>query len=238
MYMGMNSCVRLNSGIYLTMPGSPNNNWTWMAWFKFNHFAAKQACFGLLGGQHTDCLVNTDRRNGSCSDGPGPNGSQYAPSNAWGHFTFTQNSGSGLTESYINGVLSFSSTGMGNPSGSMRVGLGHCGEPLYGQVSAIKAWSRTLTVAEIQAEMPSALPVNTTNIFSYHPMPMNQDVTTTLADYSGNSKTFTLTGTPTVDAGPPDLIWEGGHQRHEVVPNHPAGNVIDTSGGRPFTISV
>jgi hypothetical protein len=79
---------------------------------------------------------------------------------------------------------------------------------LHADIAAVKIYDRALTQAEIVREMPFALPVSMDGINSFYPMPDGKDVTNTIVDFSTNNLSLTQSGTLTVEAGPPNLVWD------------------------------
>jgi len=90
------------------------------------------------------------------------------------------------------GGLAIGSTGAGSP-----------GEWFDGRVAYIKIWTAALTAAEIQAEMLSAFPKRTADLYGY--WPLYESGASSVKDYSGNGRDFTVSyyGTlPTTLPGP------------------------------------
>ena len=76
---------------------------------------------------------------------------------------------------------------------------------LDGRFAAIKVWDAVLTQAELEQEKWSIRPRRWANIHLWAPC----RIATELADYSGNGRTLTATGTLTTEDGPP-VPWGAG----------------------------
>lgn len=92
-------------------------------------------------------------------------------------------------------------------AGSLRHTIGNNGysEWLDGRFAYIREWSAILDSAELLAEMGSATPVRTTNLWASNPLLVHTDLT----DTTGNGRSFTGGGTLTTEDGP-DLGGEDG----------------------------
>lgn len=74
------------------------------------------------------------------------------------------------------------------------------GDWFNGSVAAVKVWTAALTQTELEAEMLKYAPQRTSNLWAAYTFQNGPQTT----DDSGNGRTLTQTGTPTLDAaGPP-----------------------------------
>jgi hypothetical protein len=74
------------------------------------------------------------------------------------------------------------------------------GDPWAGSIAAVKVWNAVLTQTELTAEAAKYAPQRTANLWGAYSFQSGPQTT----DDSGNSRTLTAVGTPTLDAsGPP-----------------------------------
>lgn len=78
------------------------------------------------------------------------------------------------------------------------------GQWFNGRIGPIKSWIITKSQAELQQELYSILPVSFSSLYSW--WPTFPGSTERLADYSGNGRNWTATGTLT-DEDPPPVSW-------------------------------
>ena len=92
-----------------------------------------------------------------------------------------------------------------NDANTFYIGNGGYGDWLNGSVAAVKIWTAALTQTELETEMTSYAPVRTANLWAAYKFDAGPQTT----DDSGNGRTLTSAGTPTLDSsGPP--IGAGG----------------------------
>jgi len=72
---------------------------------------------------------------------------------------------------------------------------------INGRIAGLKQWDAVLTPEELWAERSQLAPVRVQNLVSWYPM--LGAATASAADFSGNGRNFTVTGSPTVADGPP-----------------------------------
>jgi hypothetical protein len=74
------------------------------------------------------------------------------------------------------------------------------GDPWAGSIAAVKVWNAVLNQTELTAEAAKYAPVRTANLWGAYSFQSGPQTT----DDSGNGRTLTATGTPTLDSsGPP-----------------------------------
>lgn len=74
------------------------------------------------------------------------------------------------------------------------------------RVAALKIFDTNLTKAQIDSEMRQYLPVNWSSLNAFYPMLGGGSISSTVRDYSGFARDWTITGSPTIDACPP-IPW-------------------------------
>lgn len=82
------------------------------------------------------------------------------------------------------------------------VGSNGFNEWLNGSMAAVKIWTATLTQAELEKERKFFRPQRTSNLWAAYPFAGGPDT----SDYSGNARTLTTAGAPTVTDNPP-ITW-------------------------------
>lgn len=139
----------------------------------------------------------------------------------WYHVAIVAAAGGGGSRiAYLNGVQDLAATGDDITGGTLFVGNNSGGLLLNGRMAAVKAYSTTLTQAQIRQEMRQYLPYRTANLFAFWPLLTAAQGT---IDFSGNAHPLTSNGTPTTEDGPP-IPWSRG--QIVTVPT-----VISPSGG-------
>jgi hypothetical protein len=74
------------------------------------------------------------------------------------------------------------------------------GDPFAGSIAAVKVWNAVLTQTELTTEAAKYAPQRTANLWGAYSFQSGPQTT----DDSGNGRTLTATGTPTLDSsGPP-----------------------------------
>lgn len=133
-----------------------------------------------------------------------------SPSNGtWYHTALVRESTTSL-KMYVDGALQGTVTA--NVSGrasaaNMRLGNSALSDsPMDGRVCATKIWTRALTLAEVNAEMRTIRPLDTTSLWGWYPnFPGSGE---RARDYSGNGRNWTEGGTLT-DEDPPPVSYGG-----------------------------
>lgn len=128
-------------------------------------------------------------------------GSSVLTASTWIHLAITvAGSGAGQCIGYLNGVQEISTAAVASLTATTHyVGDSAGGDPLTGRVGAVKIYNGVLTADQIKQEMRSYMPVNTTNLVSWHPLFAHTDV-------SQYGATYTVNGTVTTAQGPP-ITW-------------------------------
>ena len=98
-----------------------------------------------------------------------------------------------------------STTGQASTTNRLTLGNDTALSWMSGRFSAIKVWDAVLTQAELEQEKWSIRPRRWANLHLWAPC----RIATELADYSGNGRTLTATGTLTTEDGPP-VPWGAG----------------------------
>lgn len=81
-----------------------------------------------------------------------------------------------------------------------------------GRMAALKQWDGVvLTADEMWAERQQFLPARTANLYSFHPMVGSTNASSVI-DYGGSARNFTVTGSLTIEGGPP-IPWRQGRRR-------------------------
>ena len=112
---------------------------------------------------------------------------------------------------YLNGALDI--TNLDNVTTRVAVAQndidqrsGVTGEAFNGRVCAVKAWSTSLTLAEVNSEMNTIRPINQASLHAFWPMfPGSGE---RIKDYSGNGRDWTEVGTLT-DEDPAPVSYGG-----------------------------
>jgi len=152
-------------------------------------------------GRSTAGLFNLGVSNGGGA--AGVTGSALSLS-TWYHITVVRSSTTLLT-AYLNGVSDITNSGsvVGRTTNDTFI-LGEAadsGDDFTGQVAGLKAWAVALSVEEIQAEMLSIRPRAFASLYGFWPF-----LTNDIADYSGNGRSWTLTGVVDSVDNPP-VSW-------------------------------
>lgn len=137
----------------------------------------------------------------------------------WYHVALTSSASTGSTTfAYLNGLLDITAGSVSFTTAKIWFGNTSGGDPLDGNIAAIKVWNRTMTSGEIAAELPYAMPVNWAGLNCCYPMASGWDVASSglviprgtvsrWADVSGVlGNDFTEAGTIDTDNGPPILF--------------------------------
>lgn len=202
-----------------------NADYTWCGWVRFASLGGY--AFGSKGGGGTayDNLEILYFSAGTelsiyCSTMGGGTGSDALGTTfataTWYHLTLTRSGN--FVRAYVNGVLDgeveFAVTGRPD-STSMQMcaswdGSQFCDARLWGW----KAWSRALTVAEIQREMQQAAPNSGLSLFGWWPFLADNRAT----DFGGQAHTWTENNSPTTE-DPPDVAFRPRASQEFVVPS-------------------
>ena len=129
-------------------------------------------------------------------------GSQTINNNQWYAVTWTWD---GTTDRlYINGVLEISTTAI-NTGSRLTIDLGRISSSLSDIVNfdGLKIWQAVLTPEEIRNEIHSIKPKRWQDLWAW--LPCNNGAAIG-ADYSGNGRSFTQTGT-VIETSPSSTAW-------------------------------
>ena len=126
----------------------------------------------------------------------------------WYFFAYNFTNGTNTKAAYaahVNdaNVTDYSFTANANipASGTLILGNTGFGDWMNGTLMAVKVWSGVaLSQAEFEAERWFITPQRTDNLYAWYPL---DDGVISTTDYSGNGRTLTAAGTPTVDDNPP-----------------------------------
>lgn len=125
----------------------------------------------------------------------------------WYHIGFVVlGTGAGQMLGYLNGVLNI--TGNSATGSGSQIRLANTswdGDPPDMRMAAVKIYSAGLTASEIQDEVQYFRPVRTTNLNTWLPC-VHPTAANNANDWSGNGYHMTVTGSPTVEDGPP-ISW-------------------------------
>lgn len=141
---------------------------------------------------------------------PDATGSVSPTTGVWYHTALVRESTTSL-KMYIDGVLqgtvTANVTGRGaSTTMSMGNNVSASDSAMDGRVAAIKIWTRALTLAEVNAEMRTIRPLDTTSLWGWYPnFPGSGE---RARDYSGNGRNWTEGGTLT-DEDPPPVSYGG-----------------------------
>jgi hypothetical protein len=209
--------VRFNgSNTYLHLGSAPNYNsaytvafWyyhaqlvpadTWRTAFGFGNSTDSQAMelTQIDPDEHLDSWISW-----SPGQFQGNAGTTALQLGEWYHVTMVRSSTTNL-QFYLNGASettnnfnvtqrpSSNVTEIGRTTGD--------GEWANCRIAHVKVWTSNLTGAQIAAEMDSATPVVTSNLWAYWPLASHTDLT----DASGNGRHLTGNGTLATEDGPP-----------------------------------
>jgi hypothetical protein len=222
----------------------PSTGFTAMGWFRVPTLAGWMSCIQLSGvgsfyqmGVEGTTGLNEFEINTAAAQWPG----SALVSGLWYHMCMTASGTSGAnTFGYLNGVLNLTATSVSFTSNKLWLGNSTGGDPLNGQGAAIKIWDRVLDAAEINAELPYAMPVSWAGLNSAYPLPSMWDLAssgvvvprgalTRWADVSGNNVEWTQNGTLDTDLGPPIQFAPSPQQRRSRIANSAA----PPTGGTP-----
>jgi hypothetical protein len=124
---------------------------------------------------------------------------------AWHHIAMVRESTTAL-KLYLNGAQSGSTVTNDVSARSAITGMyslanGTTTEWLDGRVASLKAWTRALTLSEVQSEQNTIRPRDATSLYGWWTLfPGSGE---RVRDYSGNGRDWTETGTLTDEDGPP-----------------------------------
>lgn len=169
----------------------------------------------------------------------------------WYHMTMTSLAGTG-SRGYLDGVLdSTPSTEGAFTATNLWIGDSTGGDPMNGNIAAIKIWNRVLSRDEIYGEIPYALPVSRAALNVATPVPQGWErmdngffapdrgnPLTRFDDWSGNGYLWSETGTIDTDIGPP-IRWAPKWSPIFYQPGKPAGGTAYTltMGVGAFTLT-
>lgn len=133
----------------------------------------------------------------------------------WYHVALVKSGSSHLV--YLNGVQDISFSNATDISLAVIWYIasvsGFAANNLDGRVAAYKIWDGVaLTVDEVKAEVWSYVPKRTANLYAWLPM-VDPVVAQNVFDYSGAARPWSITGTLSVESGPP-IAWGPQRQRH------------------------
>ena len=125
----------------------------------------------------------------------------------WHHLTLVRESTTSL-KAYVGGVLDATNTAnVSTRDAAARIeiaGLLGNTQNYDGRIFAIKAWSNSLTQAEVQQEMRTVRPIRLSDLYAY--WPCRPGSTERLKDYSGNGRDWTEAGA-LADEDHPPISW-------------------------------
>jgi hypothetical protein len=195
-----------------------NAAYAWMTWINFAAGAGTVFMSVLImdnGGsfQHSDELSAGDVAEGSMFMVFANNnfsfdvakGTTLPNNDTWYHVAMVRRSLTAL-DLYVNGTLEATTTADMTTRGvatEMLVGAGYGGgfNNVNGRYAGMKAWSTSLTAAEVRSEMNSLTPKRIANLYSY--WPIFPGATERLRGYGVTARNWTANGTLTDEAGPP-----------------------------------
>ena len=200
------------SGNRLTNAGNPTrNSFTWMFWlYLLGHGITEWPTFISLIGDRAPC-VQLNQGGYAIVIGETLNDTAIGSTlslNTWYHIAWVRASTTN-NRLYVNGVIDITdlTTQIG---GTTEAGICYYDQALSTlwsdcRIAYSKIWNNVqLSAEEILNEMNSIRPVRTDGLWAFYPhMP---DASERLADYSGNGRTLSQTGTIT-DEDPPPVSW-------------------------------
>jgi len=193
---------------------SINAAFTWMAWIKIttdtNTNALIYSAGNNAGTQNDTILLGADGTTLTLSVNAATAAGTNLTVGTWYHVALVRASSTDV-KIYLNGVQDSASTtsvGTSRTMENMLIGsfLG-AATPFNGAMDAAKAWSRALSVAEIQNEMRRHLPFSTTSLYAWWPM-VHSTAALSAKDYGGSAADWTVNGTITVEQGA-GIPWGG-----------------------------
>ena len=189
-----------------------NNDFTIETWIKPNGNAFCRVVFAQLNSSNfaTLSLSSSNEVYFYVNNVTGERTAATLPIGVWSHVACTWDASTGITQSYINGVLEATSAGGSSSTGNdnlMTIGTKTDGtQPFTGELDELRIWDAIRTECQITGTMNSEFTLAQTNLVAYYNF--NQGVAggtntgiTTLPDfttnYDGTLNNFGLSGTTT-----------------------------------------
>lgn len=174
----------------------------WMSWIQLSGGGSFYQ-LGVEGSSGSNKFILGS--NAAMGDGPA------LTNGTWYHAAVIVNGTTGTNAfGYLNGVVnSANPDALSFTASKLWIGNSTGGDPLNGNIAYVKIWDAVLTVAELLQEMQQGALIRTANINTFSPfLSLSDDE----KDFSGNGFDWTVTGTPTVENGPP-IPWRQGRGR-------------------------
>lgn len=207
----------------------PNYNaaYTWMAWVyavTLPADAATMYCAGTTSWNKDELSLNPDGSlylgvyGGASSDWPG-GGSLSATT--WYHVALVRESATSA-KVYVDGSLLITNTADASGRGAtalVTVGILEADSTRYnpfdGRVAHMKAWTTSLTLAEVQAEKPYVVPLKQASLYGW--WPTKSGAVERVKDYGASGRDWTATGTLS-DEADPGIAWSPVMLRRSLTP--------------------
>lgn len=147
---------------------------------------------------------------------------------SWYHVALVRESATSL-KLYVNGSLDVTRTtdvSARAATTTMNCGVEFTVSPLNGRLAFAKAWSVSLTAAEVVQELQLGRPSRLASLYGWWPMLNGSGERT--RDYSGNAHDWAEVGTLT-DEDPPPVAWGAARGRRLAVASSAAVNTTDSA---------
>ena len=148
-----------------------------MGWVKWSSVSSFAAIFNFAGSGGSRFYYGTSNSGATeLYNGSGSSTGTTLSTGRWYHMAMT-NDGTTIT-GYLNGVSDLTLSSIALTPGELQFGTDQDSEFANAALAAIKVYNRCLTLAQIVAEMPYAIPVDWAGLNAAYPLGTGQDYAT------------------------------------------------------------